>query len=401
MKSSYKKMSFLSIITFVGVLLLQAFWIMDSYTERQAHFKEHIHNVLDEVSKDYCQSQTKIHSSDTAIYEKERMDSILNLKLIQIQELSNYQFEIADQNSKRNIKLEKKKHFHFTEDLKCANGYNKTLHLYILNDKSYFISSILSWVILSSLLIIISIVALFYNLSFLRQQKKMAQIKSDFISNMTHELKTPIATISVASEMLMNDKVIDDRKKANRYATIIHEENLRLKKLVNRVMQIALFENGTMRISIKELDVHKYIEQSVKAIKMIIDKREGQINTQLEAQSSIYQLDPSHFRNIITNLMENAIKYSKGKPEISISTVDYSEGILISIEDKGIGIEKKYIDKIFNQFFRVETGNVHNTKGFGLGLYYVRRIVEAHGGTIKVYSTIGEGSRFEIYFPRL
>ena len=399
MQSNYKRMSILSIITFMGVLIMQAFWITDSYNERQSHFKDHIYNVLDEVSREYCSLKAEMEINQSPKSSQQLMDSILASQLRHNDESSDYHFEITPFGTQEPLSFDSGKHFHFTEDLKCNKAHHKTLHLYILNDKSYFFGSILAWVILSSLLIIIGVFALFYNLSFLRKQKKVDRIKSDFISNMTHELKTPIATISVASEMLMKDRVLDDRAKSKRYTTIIHEENQRLKKLVERVMQIALFENGTMRIKLTDMDVHQSIEKSVNAIQMLVEKRAGKLDIQLNAKHHIYPLDATHFSNIITNLIENALKYSGKNPSINISTTDYSEGILISVADKGIGIPKKYQEKVFDRFFRVESGDVQNTQGFGLGLYYVRRVVEAHGGQIKLHSEINEGSRFEIYFP--
>jgi len=397
MRTNYKSLSILSIITFIGILLLQAFWIMDSFTERQEHFKDHINNVLDDVSKNFC--ELYYNKLNLGYNEHDLMDSLLNVKLLKEKESPHFQFEITNANIDPSVQIKEQKYFYFSEVINCPNQQRRILHLYVLNKKTYFLGKILGWLILSSLFIIVGIFALYYNLSFLRKQKKVDRIKSDFISNMTHELKTPIATISVASEMLLKDRVLDDRNKSKRYTTIIHEENRRLKKLVDRVMQIALFENGTMRIKLKELDVHKTIEQSSSAMQMIIDKRKGTITLHLDATHFILKLDATHFSNIITNLIENAIKYSDSAPEITIKTIDYSEGILISIADKGIGIPKKYHEKVFDRFFRVESGDIHNTQGFGLGLYYVRRVVESHGGIIKLFSTEKEGSRFELYFP--
>ena len=407
MQSSFKKMSILSIVSFVGIFLMQGFWILDSYHERRAHFIEHIHYVLDQVSDEYCAELAG--KCDIIEYQEEVqiMDSILQLKFHQSEEMPSYSFKIlingksSQEENNTVIKTNQVKEFTFEKILFSDNSTERKLILYVVDDKFYFLGSILGWIMLSILLIIVGITAIFINTSFLRKQKKNSSIQSDFIGNMTHELKTPIATISVASEMLMKDRVLDDRKKSKRYSTIIFEENLRLKKLVERVMQIALFENGTMRIKLRETNLHQSIENSFNAISMIIEKRKGSLNKDLRAKDFIFQVDSSHFSNIITNLLENAIKYSPRTPTISITTVDYSDGILISIEDLGIGIAEKYQERIFDRFFRIESGDVKNTQGFGLGLYYVRRVVESHGGFIKVHSREGEGSRFELYFPKL
>jgi len=399
-KSNFKKISIISIITFVGIFMMQAFWILDSYKERKAYFSEHVNFILAQAAQDYCKQLDRQAEISTNATSYQIMDSLLQYYFMQIEKLPAYTFYIVSPNDKNAI-MEQANTMTYKQLIDCNKSSKKTLILSIRDDKNYFFGSIFGWVILSSLLIIIGIIALYLNISFLNQQKKTSRIKSDFISNMTHELKTPIATISVASEMLMKDKVLDDRKKTKRYSNIIFEENLRLKKLVDRVMQIALFENGTMQIRLKEADLHHLITHSTDALKMLINQRKGSLTIELKATKSNYTVDPTHFSNIISNLLENAIKYSSKPPIIHISTADYSEGILISIADQGIGIAKKHRERIFDRFYRVESGDVQNTQGFGLGLYYVRRVVEAHGGFIKVYSEESKGSRFEIYIPLL
>ncbi|RLD67307.1 MAG: hypothetical protein DRI84_02760 [Bacteroidetes bacterium] len=395
-----KRISLISIISFVGIFLMQAFWIIDSYYERKSHFAEHIHYILTQATDDFCIEISKQKAPIDSDFEQQLMASILKERFAQSDEMPSYRFQIQN-NADPAPQLNNSKYINFSENIKCSRFHKKKLRLFIVNDKTYFLSSIIGWVILSSLFVFIGIIALFLNLSFLRKQKKTSRIQSDFIGNMTHELKTPIATISVASEMLMKDRVLDDRGKSKRYSKIIFEENLRLKKLVERVMQIALFENGTMKIKLTDVNLHDAIIQSCNAISMIVNKREGVLDMDLQATESNYKVDSTHFSNIITNLLENAIKYSPDSPQIVIKTTDYSDGILISINDKGIGISKKYQDRIFDRFFRVQDGDIHNSKGFGLGLYYVRRVIEAHGGTIKVRSELGNGSSFEIYLLKL
>ena len=398
--SKFRKISILSIASFVGIFILQALWIFDSYQERQAHFTQHIFHILSQSANDFCQLNKHQENTYSAYEERVVIDSILQSQFNQIDEVPNYSFILSDKfdesttKSGSNTKL-------FQQPLKCSVDCKTSIYLYVEYDRIYFLQSLIAWIILSSLLIIVGIIAVFLNLTFLSKQKKVSKIQSDFIGNMTHELKTPIATISVASEMLMKDNVLDNREKSKRYSRIIFEENSRLKNLVERVMLIALFENGTMRIQLQEINLHDSINKSMEAISMIVKKQGGTIHGILGASNEIYQVDNTHFSNIITNLLENAIKYSNDKPEISIETKDYDEGILISIIDQGIGIAKINQERIFDRFFRVESGDTQNTSGFGLGLYYVRRVVEAHGGTIQVHSDEGKGSRFDLHFPLL
>jgi len=374
---------------------MQAFWIYDSYQERQAHFKEHIYRILDRAEASVC---NKIFNSKP-VDEQNLVDSIIRMEMSHLDEIPNYSCSISP--GKYLVKNLEHGDMLFEQSLRCEQANGRKIVLVIHNKQRFFFQSLLVWIILSSTLILLAIFLAGINLRIIRKQKKLSQIQSDFIGNMTHELKTPIATISVASEMLMKDRVLDNREKSRRYSKIIFEENLRLKKLVERVMQIALFEHGTMRIKLKEENLHEAIRKSCEAISMIINKRNGRLSIDLNAKEFIYRVDATHFNNIITNLLENAIKYSPDKLNIMVQTSDYSEGILISIKDEGMGIPKKYHEQIFDRFYRIQDGDIHNTKGFGLGLYYVRRVVEAHGGTIKVYSEEGKGSTFEIYLPKI
>jgi signal transduction histidine kinase len=392
-----KKISIISIVSFIGIVLMQAFWIFDSYLERKAHFNEHIYRILDKTAEDYCGI---IHNSamyPQSINRQQLLDSIMRVQISHLDKTPEYRCKIDSVG----FNNKDKKFVEYAQRLDCRKNDKSKIFLLIENTGSFIIQSLIVWIVLSTLLIIAAISMAAKNLHIIRKQKKLSQIQSDFIGNMTHELKTPIATISVASEMLMKDRVLDDREKSKRYSKIIYDENARLKKLVERVMQIALFERGTMKIKLKEIDLHDSIEKACTAINMIIKDKKGTLEMHLKATNSLYKVDPTHFSNIITNLLENGIKYSNGAPHIKVETNDYAGGISISVTDRGIGIAKKYQERIFDRFFRVQQGDIHNTKGFGLGLYYVRRVVEAHGGTIKVQSEEGSGSTFEIYLPKL
>ena len=257
------------------------------------------------------------------------------------------------------------------------------------------------WVTLSiSAVIILSLViAFFYTINTIRKQKKYTEIKNDFISNMTHEFKTPISTIALAGEMLSDGSIVKTPEKLERFTKMIREENKRLGVLVENILQTAVLDKGDFKLQRTDFELNEVVQSAVEKIQLQVEQKNGKLHTSLSAIKSTIWADKVHITNIVLNLLDNALKYSKEIPDISISTENISEGILLSVKDNGIGISKDDSKKIFDQFYRVSTGNVHNIKGFGLGLSYVRAIVLKHGGQISVESELNKGSTFKIYIP--
>jgi two-component system, OmpR family, phosphate regulon sensor histidine kinase PhoR len=231
------------------------------------------------------------------------------------------------------------------------------------------------------------------------RQKKVSEMKSDFINNMTHEFKTPIATISLASEMLMKKSVIENPARTQQYAKIIFDENTRLQIHVEQILSVSLLERGQFRLKKRDIDVHEVINELVENFRMTVKERNGEIRTHYCADRFHLQADKVHLTNVISNLLDNANKYSPGPPHIRIGTQNTHNGLIISVEDKGMGISLDHQQQIFKKLYRVPTGNLYNVKGFGIGLYYVKTIVEAHGGHINLKSELNKGSRFDVFLP--
>ncbi len=285
----------------------------------------------------------------------------------------------------------------FPNDLQPQNHF---LYVYFPDTKGFILGNMWS-VFLSSILLISMIGGVFYSsVNTMLKQKKLADIKNDFINNMTHEFKTPISTISLAVEVMKDSEVKKDSSKMSRYLNIIQDENRRLGTQVEKVLQMALLDKGEVKLRLGTVDIHETIEQVLTNLSVQIEQKNGIVNLELEAENPEIEADEVHLTNIIYNLLDNANKYSPENPEITIRTENIGNSLKISILDKGIGMTKEQIVRIFERFYRVPTGNLHDVKGFGLGLSYVKKMVESHNGQITVESKLGEGSKFEITFTR-
>ena len=244
------------------------------------------------------------------------------------------------------------------------------------------------------------IIATFYvTVNALVRQKKLSEIKNDFINNMTHEFKTPLATISLAVDALRNEKVVHDRTKSEYFTGIIKEENRRMNKQVETILQASLLDRQEQQLNLRALHAHVLIQEAMENFQLQLEGKGGRSELQLNAKNDLVQLDEVHFMNIVTNLIDNAVKYSKENPIIRIITHSTPKSLVIRIEDNGIGMSKETQRRIFEKFYRAHTGNLHNVKGFGLGLSYVKTIVEGHHGKIKVDSVVGKGTNFTLEFP--
>jgi two-component system phosphate regulon sensor histidine kinase PhoR len=277
---------------------------------------------------------------------------------------------------------------------------NNILTIYFPEEDEYKFSQIAFMAISSMLIVLLLIILSTGTFIVIFRQKRLSEIRSDFINNMTHELKTPIATISLASQMLADDTIPEKSRDTTGLTSVISEESNRLRVLVERVLQTAIFETARLELDKKKTDIHAIIIRAVDAFKLQVNGRGGTISTFLDASDPMVIIDESNFFNVLINLLDNALKYTPNTPEITVTTTGYHKGITITVSDNGMGIPREHLKHIFEKFYRVPAGNTHNIKGFGLGLSYVSKIIEEHHGTIKVESQVGKGTRIIIHLPK-
>lgn len=267
------------------------------------------------------------------------------------------------------------------------------------HERSIILKELVFFIFGAILFTIIIATAFFLTIRTLLRQKKLSEIKNDFINNMTHEFKTPLATISLAVDALRNEKVSVDKEKSNYFTGIIKEENKRMNKQVETILQAALLDKQEVSLNLQQLSAHQLIKSALNNISLPVQEKGGELHILLNATKDQIMADEVHFTNLINSLLDNAVKYSKDKPVITVETTNNPKDITIKISDNGIGMNKDTLSHIFEKFYRAHTGNVHNVKGFGLGLSYVKTMVEAHKGSIKAESTLGKGSCFIVMVP--
>ncbi|TDQ31620.1 sensor histidine kinase [Zeaxanthinibacter enoshimensis] len=276
---------------------------------------------------------------------------------------------------------------------------NFSLMLTFPKQKKFLLQSVIGMAILSLLFTLIIVVAYAGAIYQLIRQKQISEIKSDFINNMTHEFKTPIATINLAVEAIKNPKIIADHEKVNRYLQMIRDENKRMHAQVENVLRISKLEKNQLDISKDRVDAHQIIEDAIAHVDLIVADRGGYVNTHLDAERSEVLANDMHFENVIVNILDNAVKYSPEAPKIDVYTEVANNYIIIKVQDQGAGMSKAVLKKVFEKFYREHTGDIHNVKGHGLGLAYVKKIIDDHQGEVYAESEKGKGSTFYIKLP--
>jgi len=410
----------LTTLAIIGIVFSQVYWLKNAYELKKDQFGQRVQMGLRSVSNTLFELQNNpgkhqiFLTQDSCASLKVNfehlnyslIDSLLTSELACVQMGADFEYGVYLNGTKNliggNFKLFEQQiiNSEFRTSLSCIrSGSPYFLAVFLPSSDNLVLRDLLGGFLLTGLFVLIIGFSFIYTVISTYRQKKISLIKNDFVNNMTHEFKTPIATVSLASEMLLRPEIQNNKEKMKKYAQIIFDENVRLKNQVEEVLQIAVLDKKQVQIRLKELDVHQLLDETIHSCEMFVHERNGTINKNYSAANSKIRADKMHITNIFSNLLDNANKYSPNKPKIKVRTKNIKKGILISIEDQGIGVKAEDHAQIFKQFHRVHTGNIHDVKGFGLGLYYAEKMVKIHGGFIRLNSNFGNGSIFEIYLP--
>lgn len=407
----------ISSLALIIVLIIQVNWIFETADVKEKIFNEKANMVLSKTADALTKDTSTIKSLKNGVNasEKQKIDSLFNhyMKAYNIE--IKYSFSIKpfvptfknEATIQNELKMNPGEGCYQTcvtetspengNGTVSKNGIDLQL---VFPDKDEFIIAEMGIPFISSVLLIVIVLITFWRTSIsLMKEKQISEHTTDFLNNMTHEFKTPLTNISLASKMMLKDSNIHQEEKIKHYSSIILDENEKLRLQVEQVLSMAALERGEIPLRKTELDIHQLIQDCLKCMSVQIEHRQCLVYTHLEAKHFVINGDKTHLMNALCNLIDNGLKYSNQEPELVIQTSNKHGELILSVCDNGIGIEQEYQKKVFEKFFRVPTGDVHDVKGFGLGLTYIKSIIELHGGSIELQSDKGKGTAFIIRLP--
>jgi len=440
MKRIFPVIIVLITLSLLGIIVLQVSWFTDMTVLRQAQLTQSAEEAGTEVANELSKQASSApymkipRKSTTLLLEdygigygrpllsqhfsefeiKEKIQKAFDNKGLKDVK---FEFAITSNSNSYNIEIQSRR---FTEEVNDTVR-NKSIFVAIVPPQSNSMMEIhepfehlilivpdfkaqvwesMIWMIIFAVVFTLIILTAFgVTIQALLRQKKLSEIKTDFINNMTHEFKTPLATISLAVDALRNEKVLAQPQKMQYFSGIIKEENKRMNKHVETILQAALLDKQELKLDMKKVHAHNLIESALNNYQLQIQDKDGKVERKFDAKNDEIIADEAHFTNLLSNLLDNAIKYSKEHLVLKITTCNQGKNLQIKIQDNGIGMNKETAKRIFEKFYRAHTGNIHNVKGFGLGMSYVKTVIDVHKGRIKVDSTLGKGSCFTVEVP--
>lgn len=407
-------------ISVIGIVFTQLFWVRKSVDLKVEQIDNSIRIALKSVL-----NQLLIQKNDTTfqrylldlscrkdkldvtdVIRPEVLDSLMALELGYINPIDRFYFGIYNKlNEKfytgqyegKELQLLKSQYQFSVSSIYNLGDYY--LSVYYPSKTSIVLRQMELWLLLSIFFLVVVIISFAYVISTILRQKKISEMRTDFINNLTHEFKTPIATSSLAAEMLLRPEMLNNLSRIKKYAHVILDENQRLQNQVEQVLQIATLENSKPRYKLKNTNVHKLILSVIESFELRLKEVNGSISLELDAKEPDIIADRAHILNVFYNLVDNAIKYTPENLILKLKTWNVKNGIYLRIEDNGIGIKREHQSQIFKNLFRVPTGNIHEVRGFGLGLYYAKTVISHHHGRIELESSPGKGSAFDVFLP--
>lgn len=410
----------LTAVSLVGLILMQLFWIKNAVSLAEEQFDNRVAVALKSVVKSLephveevpmtqkkcCEFSCDKDKSKCEYIPTDKLDSLLKVTFLYHHLDTVFEYSII-KSVNDSLLFAKRGIFSDPINLSChktgltcfKSAGSHTLNVFFPNKRSFIIVQVAAWLFLSIVFLAIVIFSFAYIVLTIIKQKKLAEMKNDFINNMTHELKTPISTISMISEVLLKGDQQMTGARLEKYARIIFEENSRLHNLVNRVLKISEIDKNEYSLTLEPVEMHMLVKSTVEKLCLDDSEKKPEVIFNLVAKNDCVIADREHIINVINNLLDNAMKYSGDRPVIVINSQNDGHNFVLSVKDNGIGIKGDRIKHVFEKFYRVPTGNVHNVKGFGLGLYYVKTIIEMQSGSVSAKSEFGKGSEFFVSLP--
>ena len=419
--NTINRVIFLGAIAIIGILGIQSYWVINTWNQQEDEFHQTVKIALLQVAKNMAtkdsielpiQDLVNRRSSNYYVVNINNHINSYELEYYLIKEFENhalevdFEYAVFDCSNDRMVygaycKLSdarEDKKGTTLGDLPTMEGLTYYFGIKFLNRESYVLGQM--WLaLLFTGILLVSVLFFAYAISVILQQKRLSEMQKDFIDNMTHEFKTPISTIKISANVLKNAKELQDNPRLQRYTSILEEQNQRLNDQVEKVLQIARVERQSFELKKEPLQLNDLLGGILNSTGLTVSKLKGQLHRKLNKDLPLIQADKHHLTNVLHNLLDNAIKYSGTKPDILVSTEVDKKDIVLSVQDKGIGIDKTLHGKVFKKFYRVPTGNIHNVKGFGLGLFYAKNICKAHGWTLLLDSEKGKGTIISIAIP--
>lgn len=401
----------LGVFAILGIISVQVYWLRKAYDIKERQFNETIHTALQHVAENLASSNGGNLSNEDIVNQLSSDYFVVNINdVIDANTLEYYlknefekfqinlDFEYAIYDCKSDkmvygnyVKIEEKNNHKATVNLPTYNEFNYYFGVY-LPTKSNFVINNLRLSIVFSLILLLAVVFFAYAIYVILQQKRLSELQTDFINNMTHEFKTPISSIALSSEAMMKNELVKNDPRLSNYTRIVKEQAERLNLQVEKVLQIAQLQTNELDLYLETLNLQELIEGVIRSTNVNYEKLGGKITFENKVGLLTVNADKMHLTNILHNLLDNSLKYNENVPEVTMILTKKEEKIQLEIKDNGIGIEEKYLKQVFDKFYRIPTGNVHNVKGFGLGLYYVKQVIKKHKWKINIKSELAKGT---------